>query len=241
MPGSSPIGVEPMAELIYPQNSGAIVDGDRFTILGDRPGPAGTSSVTFPNGDIWQVDHANPSRLVVLESDVADPASSPAPRRCTGRRGSAVPDRCRQRSRRCRLGRTRHRGVSGRARAPTPGADRPARSGRPSSSRTWPPTSGCTRSPGSRQRSSWPCHCQRVRSRHCWRRSRRRCSPRLDVSPISSTPMTSSSSIARTQPSCGRSSSSSNPRTGSTRPGPNSPTGSNGTNPRYNSPLPRTS
>jgi len=44
-----------MAEVIYPRTSGAIVDGDRFTILGDRPGPAGISSVTFPNGDIWLI------------------------------------------------------------------------------------------------------------------------------------------------------------------------------------------
>src|SRR4051794_35290796 len=65
-----------MAEVIYPATSGAFVDGDRFVVLGDRPGPAGISSVTLPNRDVWQVDHANPSRLVSLESDAADPASS---------------------------------------------------------------------------------------------------------------------------------------------------------------------
>ncbi len=65
-----------MADPIYPRTDGAFVDGARFTVLGEPPGPAGISSVTFPNGDIWQVDHADPSRLVSLETDPANPTTS---------------------------------------------------------------------------------------------------------------------------------------------------------------------
>jgi len=39
-----------MAEVIYPRTSGAFVDANRFTVLGDRPGPAGISSITLPHG-----------------------------------------------------------------------------------------------------------------------------------------------------------------------------------------------
>lgn len=56
---------------------GAELDGDRVVIDVEAHGPAGASSVELPGGDVVQVDHVDPTRLVGVESDLVDPAGSP--------------------------------------------------------------------------------------------------------------------------------------------------------------------
>ena len=52
-------------------------DVDRVVIDVARHGPAGTSSVDLPGGDLLQVDHLDPTRLVGVETDLTDPGGSP--------------------------------------------------------------------------------------------------------------------------------------------------------------------
>ena len=66
-----------MAEGIYRNPGRAVVDGDRFLVVGPRPGPAGVSGVELPDGSVWEVDHAEPSVPVLLEVDTVDPPASP--------------------------------------------------------------------------------------------------------------------------------------------------------------------
>lgn len=56
---------------------GAELDGGRVVIDVVPHGPAGASSVELPGGDVVQVDHVDPTRLVGVESDLVDPAGSP--------------------------------------------------------------------------------------------------------------------------------------------------------------------
>lgn len=55
----------------------AEIDDDRLEVLGDQFGPAGVAAVELTDGSIWQVDHLDPGRLVGLDVDATDPASSP--------------------------------------------------------------------------------------------------------------------------------------------------------------------
>jgi hypothetical protein len=55
----------------------AELDGDRVVIDVAPHGPAGVSSVDLPGGDVLQVDHLDPTRLVGVESDLIDPGGSP--------------------------------------------------------------------------------------------------------------------------------------------------------------------
>ena len=52
-------------------------DGDRVVIDLTPHGPAGASTVELPGGDLVQVDHLDPSRLIGVESDLIDPTGSP--------------------------------------------------------------------------------------------------------------------------------------------------------------------
>lgn len=52
-------------------------DGDRVVIDLRPHGPAGASTVELPGGDVVQVDHLDPSRLVGVESELIDPTGSP--------------------------------------------------------------------------------------------------------------------------------------------------------------------
>lgn len=54
----------------------AELDGDRVVIDMAAHGPAGVSSVDLPGGGLLQVDHLDPSRLLGVESDVAQPGGS---------------------------------------------------------------------------------------------------------------------------------------------------------------------
>jgi hypothetical protein len=55
----------------------AEIDGDRLVVDLDPCGPAGASSVELPGGDVIQVDHLDPARLVGAEVDGEDAGGSP--------------------------------------------------------------------------------------------------------------------------------------------------------------------
>lgn len=55
----------------------AEIDGDRLVVDLDPYGPAGASSVELPGGDVVQVDHLDPARLVGAEVDGEDAGGSP--------------------------------------------------------------------------------------------------------------------------------------------------------------------
>ncbi len=55
----------------------AEIDGNRVLIDLTPYGPAGASTVELPGGDVLQVDHLDPTRLVGVESDLVDATGSP--------------------------------------------------------------------------------------------------------------------------------------------------------------------
>lgn len=57
----------------------AVVDhiGGTVEVVAATPGAAGTASVTLPDGAVWEVDHADPDRLVTLDVPVARADASP--------------------------------------------------------------------------------------------------------------------------------------------------------------------
>lgn len=77
-----------MAELpeegLYPGWTSVAIDGDRLEVRADLPGPAGVAVAELPDGSVWEVDHADPSRLVAVELDIAGAADSPLLRAAFG-------------------------------------------------------------------------------------------------------------------------------------------------------------
>lgn len=63
-------------QAIYPRGGLVVSDGERLSVLGPQPGPAGVSNVELPDGSTWQVDHVDPGSFVQLDVDDADPGSS---------------------------------------------------------------------------------------------------------------------------------------------------------------------
>ena len=57
----------------------AIVDpvGATVEVAASTPGLAGTSAVALPDGEVWEVDHADPDRLVSIEVPAAGADASP--------------------------------------------------------------------------------------------------------------------------------------------------------------------
>src|SRR5689334_12158630 len=68
---------EPPIEGLYRRWTSVAIDGDRLEVLGRTAGPAGASVLELPDGSVWEVDHADPGRLVGLEVDAADAAGTP--------------------------------------------------------------------------------------------------------------------------------------------------------------------
>ena len=54
----------------------AEVDGDQLVVDLDPYGPAGASSIELPGGELVQVDHLDPTRLIGVEADAGDPGGS---------------------------------------------------------------------------------------------------------------------------------------------------------------------
>jgi hypothetical protein len=54
----------------------AEVDGDQLVVDLDPCGPAGASSIELPGGELVQVEHLDPTRLIGVEADAGDPGGS---------------------------------------------------------------------------------------------------------------------------------------------------------------------
>lgn len=66
-----------MPDGIYDRPGRALLDGDRFLVVGPPAGPGGVSAVELPDGSVWQVDHSDPATPVLLELDAIDAPTSP--------------------------------------------------------------------------------------------------------------------------------------------------------------------
>lgn len=66
-----------LVSMLYPILGRAIIDRDRFEVLGAPPGPAGVSAVDLPDGEVWEVDHLEPGIPVRFEVDAEGADRSP--------------------------------------------------------------------------------------------------------------------------------------------------------------------
>lgn len=68
---------ETLVSMLYDILGVSVIEGRRLHVLGSVAGPAGSSTITMPDGGVWEVDHLDPAIPIRLEVDVDGADRSP--------------------------------------------------------------------------------------------------------------------------------------------------------------------